>query len=82
MTWAIQISRALESAHQRGIVHRDLKPSNILLDCATSASLAWPTSPRPPRGGDRGPADRRTCTLRTAMIQPNCQTRPMLCAPA
>ncbi|MGC0379849.1 protein kinase domain-containing protein [Streptomyces sp. SAI-129] len=34
LTWAIQISRALESAHHRGIVHRDLKPSNILLDDA------------------------------------------------
>ncbi|MFJ4151887.1 protein kinase [Streptomyces galbus] len=27
LTWAIQISRALESAHHRGIIHRDLKPS-------------------------------------------------------
>ncbi|NUS81829.1 MAG: serine/threonine protein kinase, partial [Streptomyces sp.] len=34
LTWAIQISQALEAAHQRGIVHRDLKPSNILLDQA------------------------------------------------
>ncbi|WP_327740453.1 serine/threonine protein kinase (plasmid) [Streptomyces nojiriensis] len=32
LTWAIQISQALEAAHQGGIVHRDLKPSNILLD--------------------------------------------------
>ncbi|MFD3959596.1 MULTISPECIES: serine/threonine-protein kinase [Streptomyces] len=31
LTWAIQISQALEAAHHRGIVHRDLKPSNILL---------------------------------------------------
>ncbi|MFJ9967145.1 serine/threonine-protein kinase [Streptomyces avermitilis] len=34
LTWAIQISQALEAAHHRGIVHRDLKPSNILLDQA------------------------------------------------
>ncbi|MFI6113211.1 protein kinase [Kitasatospora sp. NPDC051164] len=32
LTWAIQISQALEAAHQSGIVHRDLKPSNILID--------------------------------------------------
>ncbi|WP_331735920.1 serine/threonine protein kinase (plasmid) [Streptomyces xanthophaeus] len=32
LTWAIQISQALEAAHHCGIVHRDLKPSNILID--------------------------------------------------
>src|ERR1700690_2719210 len=29
--FALQISDALEHAHQRGITHRDLKPSNILV---------------------------------------------------
>lgn len=28
----VQVSRAIEQAHQQGILHRDLKPSNILLD--------------------------------------------------
>jgi serine/threonine protein kinase len=29
--WVIQISSAIQHAHEKGIVHRDLKPSNILI---------------------------------------------------
>ncbi|MDR3033332.1 MAG: serine/threonine protein kinase, partial [Kitasatospora sp.] len=38
LTWAIQITQALEAAHHRGIVHRDLKPSNILLDQSSGSA--------------------------------------------
>jgi serine/threonine protein kinase/tetratricopeptide (TPR) repeat protein len=36
----LEVSQALEYAHERGVVHRDLKPGNILFDSRGHAKLA------------------------------------------
>src|SRR3954449_5250181 len=40
IAYAIEISRALGAAHERGIVHRDIKPQNVLIDPEGSAKVA------------------------------------------
>src|SRR5688500_2222402 len=39
IAYAIEIARALGSAHSRHIVHRDVKPQNVLIDAEGSAKV-------------------------------------------
>ena len=52
LQYAIQITDALDTAHQHGVIHRDLKPGNIMLtkNRASCWISAWrrcgPLTPR------------------------------------
>jgi hypothetical protein len=61
---ALQISSALEAAHERGVVHRDLKPANIkltqedevmVLDFGLAKAMDQPAGPSDPSDAARSP---------------------------
>jgi serine/threonine protein kinase len=39
LAYAVEVSQALEAAHQREMVHRDVKPQNVLIDATGQAKL-------------------------------------------